>query len=254
MGFLRKLGRVVDTAMELADGAPDGIGPVADRPPVALRPDASSLADLEALAVTSGGRAGRAIVQSSDGVSEYGIDGARHAEGTCRVSTILRVREIDSGFGPRVEMGVWLPRVAALLIGVGLEVPVTRDPTTGDLVGIDRRALVEELRPHFDEVREASKARGRGDLGRAATAIREAVVELGQPTPATEPSEIVEGVTADQWLQARRVLATGRIPAAVFDRTLKAYGIPAGRWSEIDIAWSACAATDPALADRLANL
>ena len=66
--------------------------------------------------------------------------------------------------------------------------------------------------------------------------------------------ETVAGVSSDQWLQARRVLATGRVPDTIIDRTLGAYGVPAGRWSEVDAEWSRHAAADPALAARLAKL
>lgn len=220
-----------------------------DAPPVAIRSDASSLADLEALAATSGGRKGRAIVQWTAAVSDS-TEG--HRGGNCVHQVIVRARELDGGFGPNVKKSVLLPREAALLIGAGLEVPIIRDPPSGELEEVDRRALVDELRPMFAEAREAEKAR----RGATATvdALREAITELRQPRAATEPPDTVAGVTADQWLQARRVLAKGRIPETVIDRTLAAYGIPAGRWPEVDAGWSDRAARDPAIADRLANL
>ncbi|MDO8362635.1 MAG: hypothetical protein Q7V88_07045 [Actinomycetota bacterium] len=251
MGFFRKLGKAIEGAVELADGDSYGTDARADKPPVAIRTDASSLADLQLLAATSNGRLGRATVQWTEGVSavEEG-----NADGYCTVQMGVRVRELDGGFGPCVAKRVLLPRDAGLVIGAGLEVPITRDPATGALEGIDRKALVEELRPLFAEARAEEAARRSVGLGVVATALREGLNDLRQPATVPEPSATVEGVTADQWLQARRVLAAGRIPPAVLDRTLAAYKIPAGRWPQIDAEWSARAAADPALAARLANL
>ncbi len=251
MGLFRKIGKVVEVVVELTDESSEGIGPLRDAPPVAIRPEASSLAVLKALAAQSGGRSGRGIVQWTDGVSapEDGRDG-----GSCTVAMIVRAREIDGGFGPRVKKHVLLPRDAGLLIGAGLEVPITRDPATGELTGVDRRALADELRPMFAEARAAENARRNLGVGFAVAAIREGFADLRQSDAEAQPAATVAGVTADQWLQARRVIAMGRIPDAIRDRTLGAYGIPAGRWSEIDAAWSGRAKTDPVLADRLANL
>ncbi len=251
MGFFRRLGKVVEGALDLTDESSGGIGPVADRPPVAPLPGASTLVLLQALAQTSGGRAGRAIVQSTDGVTT--LEGHAAVRGSCTVQMILRARELDGGFGPRIEKHVLLPVAAGLLIGAGLEVPITRDPRTGALVGVDRDALIDELRPRFAEAIEAEKARSQLGLGYAVGAIRDGVAELLHPPP-TDSAPTVEGVAADQWLQVRRVLQTGRIPAAVLDRTLAAYGIPQGRWPRIDAVWSSRADADPALADRLAEL
>lgn len=237
--------------MELSTGSTHGIGPSADKPPVGLRPAASSLADLQVLALASAGRVGRAIVQSTEGVSAREGGGSG---GSCTVQMVLRARELDGSFGPRVEKHVLLPRDAGLLIGAGLEVPIERDPTTGALLGVDRRLLADELRPMFAEARAAEKARTSIGLGSAASAIREGLADLRQTDSVAEPAETMVGATADQWLQARRVLATGRIPETVLDRTLAAYGIPAGRWSEIDAAWAGRAANDPVLAAQLANL
>jgi hypothetical protein len=251
MGFLKKVGRLVLDATDLSSDSSHALMHRQDAPPVAIRPDASSLADLHTLAATSGGRAGRAIVQWTGGVPAR-VWGDQEGRGSSNVDMILRTRELDGGFGPCVQESVMLPREAGLLIGAGLEVPIIRDPTTGELKKVDRERLLDELRPLFAETKEADRAQHsiRGQVN----SVREAVSDLRKPAPPTEPPETVIGVTADQWLQARRVLGTGRVPDAIIDRTLAAYGIPKGRWPEVDAAWSARAATDRALADRLKNL
>lgn len=249
MGLFRKLGKIVEAAVELTDDSSQGIGLRAESPPVALRPDASSLTVLHALAASSGGTRGRAIVQSTDGVSqqEWGVS----ARGSCTIQMLLRAREVDGGFGPRVEKHVLLPIEAALLIGSGLEIPITRDPVSGAFTGVDRSALIEELRPQFAQALADDEIRRRRGMRYAADAIREGFDELLVPAAAPDA---IEGVTADQWLQARRVVGMGKIPPAIVDRTLAAYGVPAGRWPQVDAAWSQRAASDPALAARLAAL
>lgn len=253
MGLFRKLGKAIEAVVDLTDDSGHGVGSIDDdRPPVALGANASSLAELRALHSESGGRAGRAIVQRTDGVSEvaWGESGGGHEA----VLMVLRVRELDGGFGPTVEKRVVMPRAAGLQIGAGLEVPVERDPNSGELVGVDRDALIEQLRPQFDEALAAERARRDVSVASAATAIRDGFTDMRAADAAAAPSETLEGVTADQWLQARRVLAKGRIPDAVRDRTLAAYGIAPATWPAVDAAWSNRAITEPLLAERLANL
>jgi len=251
MGFFRKLGNIIGGAVELADGDSGGTDARAERPPVPPAAGASSLADLRMLALTSNGQLGRAIVQWTEGVSavENG-----NADAQCSLRLGVRVREVDGGFGPCVATTIIVPRDAGLVIGVGTEVPVVRDPASGAFDRIDRAALVEELRPQFAEARAEDDARRQINLGAVAFAVREGLDDLLRPAPPADPSSAVEGVTADQWLQARRVVDTGRVPPAVLERTLAAYKIPPGRWPEIDAQWSARAAADPALAARLAQL
>ena len=253
MGIFGKLGKVVDAVLDLTDDSSQGIGERREAPPVELRADATPLADLQALAATSGGRSGRAVVQYTDGVSAA-ESGSSEASSDA-VLMGLRVRLLDGGFGPRIEKRVMLPRLAGLLIGAGLEVPVDLHPTTGELEGVDRTALIEELRPQFAQALADEQARQSFTLTAAAASISNAFDDLrtaDAAAAAEAAAQTVEGVSVDQWLLARKVLATGRIPDAIRDRTLAAYGVPAGRWAFVDQAWSARAASDPGLAARLA--
>lgn len=253
MGFLRKVMNAADAVLELADDSSEGIGPTAQNvDPVPLGPNASSLEELAALAASSDGTRGRAIVQSSEGVAAR--EGARTLVERENVRMVLRLRLAEGGFGPRVEKSPILPRDAGLVIGRGLELPVNLGPD-GAIVDIDTGLLTEELRPQFAAAREEEKARRNRGLGFVVGAVRDGVDDLRTAKPDTPPPpDLPGGTSADLWLQARRALRNPRLREAQRSKVIAACGIKPDQWDAVDAGWTARAASDPALAARLAEV
>ena len=249
MGLLKRIKKAADIALEVGTGEFQ-LGINQNVPPVDPGPDAWPLEDIARLAAQPDSRA-RAIVQDTEGAHER-ERGSHALVDRTSISLTLRLRNADGGFGPRCQHTVMVPRDATLLLTPGTEIPVLVDPSTGEIDRIDKKPMVEELRPRFAEARAAEKTRNRRGLGFVADALKEGASTLRS---GEEPSadEAIEGVTADQWLLGRTALRRP-MPDAVRDRTLERYGVPPGRWDSIDAAWSARAAADPDLAARLARI
>lgn len=205
-------------------------------PPVEPGPGAWTVEQLAALEQESGGSAGRAIVQSSDGVTA--MTSGKEFSGRQTVELIIQLRLPDGTFGERSRQTPVLPREAAFLAGRGTDIPVLVDPATRKVKGIDVQQMVRELEPRFAEARQAEKdirKRSR-DVGFIAGAIKEGIADLSAPSP---PEDTIEGVAAHQWQAMRTALSKHPVPPEKIDALAQRYGVPPGRWDAVDAAWTA---------------
>lgn len=245
MGIFKRVKQAIEIGLEVDQ-------PSKASPSVPLAAGASTPEQLAALADESAGTRGRAVVQRTDGPRAT----EDHTQALVDRSTtemVLELRMPDGSAGERRRFRPTLDRAAAYLAGHGTEVPVTLDPLTGAMVEVDTKALHAELKPRYAEAEQALKEADKGGLG-----LRHLGALVGdlkeqhahsrqQPDPTVD---LIEGVSADQWLLARKALGRN-VPASVVARVAKAYGVPPGRWAEVNAAWSARAEGDPDLKKRL---
>jgi hypothetical protein len=231
MGIMKRLKQAAEIALEIDP-------PSQTIPPVAPGQNAWSAEQLAALEQESGGTAGRAIVQSSDGPpgwhgGEFGGPGSRTS-----VEMIIQLRLPDGSFGERSRQTPTLPREAAFLAGRGTDIPVLVDPATRTVTGIDVKQLVREQEPYFAEARQAEKDNRRRarDVGFLAGAIKEGIDDLRAPA---SPDDTIEGVAVHQWQAMRTALSKHPIPPDKIDALAQRYGVPPGRWQAVDEAWTA---------------
>jgi hypothetical protein len=155
-----------------------------------------------------------------------------------------------------------------------MDIPVWADPATGQIVEVDVERMVAELQPMFelgkriwkDEEAPLSSVRTVLKSPKMAKglfkAVREQIVDVvddikaigdtGAPPPGERPTDVthppIEGVGYQAWVTIRGRL----VMDAVHPTHLEAYtthrGSPPGRWTAVDQAWEARAATDAHLA------
>lgn len=142
----------------------------------------------------------------------------------------------------RTDPNELVPFYCAWYVVPGSDVPVVVDPDGGDRAQIDWRRLAIERAADGGRWQDAAPA---GSLAEArltaappqAQATATGPVDL---TPAPGGLEPIEGVDVEKWAEVTAALMTARVPPAQYDAyAAETHGVPPGRWTAIDRAWTA---------------
>lgn len=155
-----------------------------------------------------------------------------------------------------------------------IDIPVWADPQTGAILEVDTDTLVKELEPQFElgkkiwkqEDAPLSSVRGLAKAPRAlgkffgslpkewSSAIGDMVNDMkgnvpprpvGIPRPGEPNHPPVEGVDYRTWVIVKAGLVRDSVHPAHVDAYAEHRGVPKGRWTAVDAAWSQRAEQDP---------
>jgi hypothetical protein len=160
------------------------------------------------------------------------------------------------------------------------DVAVRIDPSTGEVLGLDRSLLEQELADRFPiiEQRWTLKAQYRkeiDDVAESASGVVEAPgaildaakgvkaawaepvddtplipegLQVDEDDPAYTP---IEGVTYSRWIAVQGGLQREKVKNKLRHEYAEAHGIPAGRWDDVSKAWMSRMQANPGLAMRM---
>lgn len=202
-----------------------------------------------------------------NGVVRGVVTGARHdmsdGDRPIRTKVHVRVRQrlAGGGLGPEMAFTAWVGWKVAALLEPGLEVPLEVDRSSGAISGLSTGELADELKPRSDEARRRHRGfdveTGLEGVGGLAGALRDFAATPSATMPddggvrADDPALMpIEGVTFDQVVEARALLRATSAPMAQWDVIAQQFGVPAGRWADIENAWLMRTWTNPGLAHR----
>jgi hypothetical protein len=137
-----------------------------------------------------------------------------------------------------------VPFYGAWFLAPGSDVPVVLDPKGGDRAQIDWRKLAVDRAATGGRWQEpapqASLAAARLTAPSAPPPQAASMGDPFDPTPAPGGLTPIEGVTVEQWAAVTAGLMTARVPPAQYDDyATRDHGVPPGRWTAIDQAWTA---------------
>lgn len=137
-----------------------------------------------------------------------------------------------------------VPSYARWFVHPGSEVPVVVDPGDPSSVQIDWLTLAEERAGgRWDDIPPegsiaaalCAPAGGSGEDTASPAAVGDGGVD---PTPGSDATEPIEGVSLEQWALVQASLVRDRVPPAGYDAyATERYDVPAGRWTAIAGAW-----------------
>lgn len=136
-----------------------------------------------------------------------------------------------------------VPFYGAWFVHPGADVPVVLDPKGGDRVQIDWRRLAIERAAAGGRWQErppdGSLAASRFTTPTPAVPAAGVGTSMNSAPPASDLAPI-EGVSLQQWAAVTAALMTAGVPPAGYDAyATDVHGVPSGRWTAIDQAWTA---------------
>jgi hypothetical protein len=136
-----------------------------------------------------------------------------------------------------------VPFYGAWFVHPGSDVPVVLDPKGGDRVQIDWRRLAIERAAAGGRWQEPPPAGSLTASRFTAPAPAAPAAGFGTPVDTAAPAGAltpIEGVSVQQWAEVTAALMTAGVPPAGYDAyATDVHGVPPGRWTAIDQAWTA---------------